>query len=65
MAKDYLQKFVTDPNYFLASLQQDVMTDFVISVSLTKCSRAKKRALEIFLEITKSNIRGFMIIWRS
>ena len=47
MARHYLQKFITDPNYFLTSLQQDVMTDFVSSVSLTKCNRAKKRALEI------------------
>ena len=60
-----MQKFATDPNYSLTSLQQYVMTDFVISVSLTKCSGVKKRALKIVLEIIVSNILGFMITWMS
>ena len=47
MARHYLQKFVTDLNYSLTSLQQDVMADFVISASLTKCNGAKKRRLQI------------------
>ena len=47
MARHYLQKFITDPKYSLTSLQQDVMTDVVINVSLTKCSRAKVNALEV------------------
>ena len=41
------QKFITDPNYSLTLLQQDVMTDFVVHVSLTKCFKAKQIALEV------------------
>ena len=47
MAMHYLQKFITDPNYSLTSLQQDVMTDFVVHASLTKCFKAKQIALEV------------------
>ena len=43
----YLQKFMNDPNYSLTSLQQDVMTDSVIHVSLTKCFKAKQKALKV------------------
>ncbi|XVF46934.1 hypothetical protein PTKIN_Ptkin03bG0068200 [Pterospermum kingtungense] len=47
IAKHYLQKFVIDPKYSLMSLKEDVMTDFVTKVSLTKCARARRLALEI------------------
>ena len=47
MAMHYLKKFMTDPNYSLTFLQQDVMTDFMIHVSLTKCFKVKQRAHEI------------------
>ena len=47
MAVHYLQKFMSDPTYSLTFLQQDVMTDFVIDVSLIKCLKAKQKAHEI------------------
>ncbi|XVF84809.1 hypothetical protein PTKIN_Ptkin17bG0069300 [Pterospermum kingtungense] len=47
MATHYLQKYVKDLDYSLTSLQQDVMKDFVIKVSLTKCCRARALALDI------------------
>ena len=43
----YLQKFIIDPNYSLTFFQQDVMIDFMVHVSLTKCFKAKQRALEV------------------
>ncbi|XVF86163.1 hypothetical protein PTKIN_Ptkin18bG0018100 [Pterospermum kingtungense] len=47
MAIHYLYKFIADPKYSITSLQQDVMKDFVTHVSLTKCSKARKLALEV------------------
>ena len=38
---------MTDCNYALTYLQQDVITKFGIHVSLTKCFKAKQRAHEI------------------
>ena len=47
MVVNYLQKFIFDPNYSLTSLQQNVITDFVIHVSLTKCFKVKQIAHEV------------------
>ncbi|KAH1056073.1 hypothetical protein J1N35_034138 [Gossypium stocksii] len=43
----YKEKFIVDPNYSLKSLQQDVKRDLCCIVSLTKCRRAKLKALEL------------------
>ncbi|XVF67888.1 hypothetical protein PTKIN_Ptkin10aG0158200 [Pterospermum kingtungense] len=47
IAKHYLHKFITDPKYSITSLQQDVKIDFLITVSLTKCTKARQMALKI------------------
>ncbi|KAK8613266.1 hypothetical protein V6N13_101033 [Hibiscus sabdariffa] len=47
MAKQYLDKFFTDPNYSSKSLKQDVFRDYGISVHSSKCTRAKNFALEM------------------
>ena len=47
MVVHYLQMFITDPNYSLTSLQQDVMTNFVVHVSLIKCFKVKQIALAV------------------
>ncbi|XVF71656.1 hypothetical protein PTKIN_Ptkin12aG0057100 [Pterospermum kingtungense] len=47
IATHYLQKHVKDPDYSLTSQHQDVMEDFIIEVSLTKCRRARALALDI------------------
>ncbi|KAH1064613.1 hypothetical protein J1N35_029600 [Gossypium stocksii] len=47
IGKHYKEKFIADPYYSLKSLQQDVKRDFCCLVSLTKCRRAKLRALEL------------------
>ncbi|KAH1090630.1 hypothetical protein J1N35_017887 [Gossypium stocksii] len=47
IGEQYKEKFIADPNYSLKSLQQDVKRDFCCLVSLTKCRRAKLRALEL------------------
>ncbi|KAH1132038.1 hypothetical protein J1N35_003416 [Gossypium stocksii] len=47
IGEHYKEKFSADPNYSLKSLQQDVKRDFCCLVSLTKCRRAKLRALEL------------------
>ncbi|KAE8681841.1 hypothetical protein F3Y22_tig00111303pilonHSYRG00061 [Hibiscus syriacus] len=43
----YIQKFMSDMNYSLTSLKQDVMTDYGTVCSLTKCGRAREHALEM------------------
>ncbi|KAG8479744.1 hypothetical protein CXB51_029261 [Gossypium anomalum] len=47
IGEQYKEKFIADPEYSLKSLQQDVKRDFCYLVSLTKCRRAKLRALEL------------------
>ncbi|KAK8683970.1 hypothetical protein V6N13_040009 [Hibiscus sabdariffa] len=47
MAKQYLDKLFTDPNYSSKSLKQDIFRDYSIFVHLSKCTRAKNLALEI------------------
>ncbi|KAE8678951.1 hypothetical protein F3Y22_tig00111402pilonHSYRG00531 [Hibiscus syriacus] len=43
----YIQKFMSDMNYSLTSLKQDVITDYGTFCSLTKCGRAREHALEM------------------
>lgn len=50
IARHFFKKFVTDPHYSLTSLQQKVMNEFVVSVPLSKCYRAKEMALEVVYE---------------
>ncbi|XP_052485119.1 uncharacterized protein LOC128040413 [Gossypium raimondii] len=47
IGEHYKEKFIVDPDYSLKSLQQDVKRDLCCIVSLTKCRRAKLRALEL------------------
>lgn len=47
MAEWYLKKFQVNPQYSIVSLCDDVLQEFRIEVSLTKCSRAKRRANEL------------------
>ncbi|KAK5772696.1 hypothetical protein PVK06_048990 [Gossypium arboreum] len=47
IGEQYKEKFIADSDYSLKSLQQDVKRDFCCLVSLTKCRRAKLRALEL------------------
>ncbi|KAK5794658.1 hypothetical protein PVK06_035897 [Gossypium arboreum] len=47
IGEQYKEKFVANSDYSLKSLQQDVKRDFCCLVSLTKCRRAKLRALEL------------------
>ncbi|KAK8663441.1 hypothetical protein V6N13_083260 [Hibiscus sabdariffa] len=47
LAKTYIDKWRVDPTYSTGSLQKDVQNDHILQVSLTKCSRAKKIALEM------------------
>ncbi|KAG8493248.1 hypothetical protein CXB51_010730 [Gossypium anomalum] len=47
IGEQYKEKFIADPEYSLKSLQQDVKRDFCCLVSLTKCRRAKLRALKL------------------
>ncbi|KAH1033541.1 hypothetical protein J1N35_045715 [Gossypium stocksii] len=54
IGEQYKEKFIADPNYSLKSLQQDVKRDFCCLVSLTKCRRAKLRALELIERARKA-----------
>ncbi|KAK8708823.1 hypothetical protein V6N13_059859 [Hibiscus sabdariffa] len=47
LAKAYIEKWRVDPTYSIRSLQNDVQNDHIIHVSLSKCSKAKKLALEM------------------
>ncbi|KAK8681383.1 hypothetical protein V6N13_053787 [Hibiscus sabdariffa] len=47
LAKAYIDKWRVDPTYSTGSLQKDVQHDHILQVPLTKCSRAKKIALEM------------------
>ncbi|KAL4308358.1 hypothetical protein GQ457_01G018380 [Hibiscus cannabinus] len=47
LAKTYIEKWRVDPTYSTGSLQKDVQHDHILQVPLTKCSRAKKIALEM------------------
>ncbi|KAK8631685.1 hypothetical protein V6N13_028467 [Hibiscus sabdariffa] len=47
LAKAYIYKWRVDPTYSTGSLQKDVQHDNILQVPLTKCSRAKKIALEM------------------
>ncbi|KAK8714515.1 hypothetical protein V6N13_149705 [Hibiscus sabdariffa] len=47
LAKTYIDKWRVDPTYSTGSLQKDVQHDHILQVPLTKCSRAKKIALEM------------------
>ncbi|KAL4355209.1 hypothetical protein GQ457_06G006110 [Hibiscus cannabinus] len=47
VAKAYVDKFRVEPTYSTKSLRQDVATDHILQVPSSKCSRAKKLALEM------------------
>ncbi|XP_016690476.1 uncharacterized protein [Gossypium hirsutum] len=47
IGEHYKEKFIADPDYSMKSLQQDVKRDLCCIVSLTKCRRAKLKALEL------------------
>ncbi|KAK8708281.1 hypothetical protein V6N13_059325 [Hibiscus sabdariffa] len=49
LAKECLEKFRVDPNYFAKSLKHDVMKDHMVLVQRSKCIRAKKLALEMIV----------------
>ncbi|KAL4347998.1 hypothetical protein GQ457_17G020520 [Hibiscus cannabinus] len=50
LAKTYIDKWRVDPTYSTGYLQKDVQHDHILQVPLTKCSRAKKIALEMIHE---------------
>ncbi|KAG8502941.1 hypothetical protein CXB51_000733 [Gossypium anomalum] len=54
IGEHYKEKFIADPDYSLKSLQQDVKRDFCCLVSLTKCKRAKLRAVKLIEEAHKA-----------
>ncbi|KAK8559883.1 hypothetical protein V6N13_016616 [Hibiscus sabdariffa] len=46
-AREYIEKFIVEPNYSAKSLKQDVLKDHILQVPRSKCIRAKKMALEM------------------
>ncbi|KAE8692072.1 hypothetical protein F3Y22_tig00110860pilonHSYRG00042 [Hibiscus syriacus] len=60
----YIQKFMSDMNYSLTSLKQDVMTDYGTVCYLTKCGRAREHALEMIQAVgTDANGRIYPIAY--
>ncbi|KAK8716727.1 hypothetical protein V6N13_044029 [Hibiscus sabdariffa] len=47
LAREYIEKFIVEPNYSAKSLKKDVMKDHILQVPRSKCIRAKKMALEM------------------
>ncbi|KAK8555746.1 hypothetical protein V6N13_069828 [Hibiscus sabdariffa] len=47
MAKYYIGKFMSEPNYTMRSLVHDVLQEFGTLVSTGKCGRAREAALEM------------------
>ncbi|KAK8655995.1 hypothetical protein V6N13_108557 [Hibiscus sabdariffa] len=49
LAKTYIEKYRVEPKFSTRHLKQDVMSDHLYKVSLSKCLRAKNLALEMVL----------------